>query len=48
MQEDTMGLTHHIGIIGPAKGFIKITTDTLINDTLIIDENGLIIQGDEE
>ena len=48
MQEDTMGLTHHISIIGPAKGFIKITSDTLVNDTLIIDENGLIIQGDEE
>lgn len=47
MQEDTMGLTHHIAISGPAKGFIKISADTLINDTLLIDENGLMI-GDEE
>lgn len=47
MQEDTMGLTHHIAISGPAKGFIKISADTLINDTLLIDENGLML-GDEE
>ena len=48
MQEDTMGLTHHISINGPAKGFIKITADTLVNDTLLFDENGLMLPGDEE
>jgi hypothetical protein len=47
MQEDTMGLTHHISISGPAKGFIKITADTLVNDTFLLDENGLMINEDE-
>lgn len=47
MQEDTMGLTHHITISGPAKNFIKITADTLVNDTFILDENGLMINDEE-
>lgn len=47
MQEDTIGLTHHITISGPAKNFIKITADTLVNDTFILDENGLMINDDE-
>ena len=46
--EDTVGLTHKITISGPAKGFIKITTDTLVNDSIIIDENGLILPIDED
>ncbi len=46
--EDTIGLNHRFPIIGPAKSFIKITADTLPNDTIIIDENGLILSGDEE
>lgn len=47
MQEDTMGLTHHITISGPAKNFIRITADTLVNDTFILDENGLMINEEE-
>lgn len=48
LPEDTVGLTHKIAIPGPAKNFIKITTDTLIEtDSLIIDENGVILSGDE-
>lgn len=43
MQEDTMGLTHHIQIPGPARSFIKITADTLVNDTLLLDENGVLL-----
>lgn len=46
--EDTVGLTHKISISGPAKGFIKITADTLVNDSIIIDENGLILPVDED
>lgn len=41
--EDTVGLTHKISINGSAKGFIKITADTLISDTIMVDENGLIL-----
>lgn len=48
MQEDTMGLTHHIKITGPAKGFIKITADTLVNDSIMLDENGLILPPEDE
>lgn len=48
MQEDTIGLTHHIKITGPAKGFIKITADTLVNDSIIIDENGLLLPSEED
>ncbi|MBP9186633.1 MAG: transglycosylase domain-containing protein [Bacteroidia bacterium] len=48
MQEDTMGLTHHISITGPAKGFIKITADTLQNDSILFDENGVLIESDED
>lgn len=47
MQEDTIGLTHHITISGPAKNFIKITADTVVNDTFMIDENGLMINDEE-
>lgn len=48
MQEDTMGLTHHISITGPAKGFIKVTADTLQNDSILFDENGILIEPDED
>lgn len=41
LPEDTIGLDHRIIITGPAKKFI-IKSDTLINDSIIIDENGLI------
>jgi hypothetical protein len=48
LPEDTVGLTHKIAIPGPAKNFIKITADTLVEtDSLIIDENGVIFNGEE-
>lgn len=46
--EDTIGLTHHIKISGPAKGFIKITADTLVNDSILIDENGLLLPNEDD
>lgn len=47
MQEDTLGLTHHITISGPARNFIRVTADTLANDSILLDENGLLINEDE-
>ncbi len=41
LPEDTIGLNHRFSITGPAKKFI-VKSDTLINDSIIIDENGLI------
>jgi hypothetical protein len=41
LPEDTIGLNHRFSITGPAKKFI-IKSDTLVNDSIIIDENGLI------
>lgn len=41
LPEDTIGLNHRISITGPAKSLI-IKSDTLINDSVIFDENGLM------
>jgi hypothetical protein len=42
--EDTL-TRNPIVISGPAKGFIKITPDTLANDSVFIDENGRVHEG---
>jgi hypothetical protein len=40
--EDTLARSTPIIITGPAKGFIKITADTLATDSIFIDENGRV------
>jgi hypothetical protein len=40
--EDTLARSTPIIITGPAKGFIKITADTLVTDSIFIDENGRV------
>lgn len=48
LPEDTIGLTHKITITGPAKSFIKITADTVVTDSILFDENGLLINEELE
>lgn len=45
--EDTLGLNHRIPITGPAKNLI-IKSDTLVNDSVILDENGMIRDNSSE
>ncbi len=40
--EDTLQCAQPIIITGPAKGFIKITADTLQTDSILIDEDGRV------
>ena len=46
--EDTIGLTHHINISGLAKKYIKIAPDSIEDDSINIDENGVLIHKDDE
>lgn len=46
--EDTIGLTHHINISGLAKKYIKIAPDSIEEDSINIDENGVLIHKDDE
>jgi len=49
MPEDTVGLTHHIQITGPAKNLIKVTVaDSLVNDSIYLDENGILLNTEED
>jgi hypothetical protein len=50
LPEDTIGLTYKINITGPAKTYI-IKNDSIINDSIIIDETGILEtpnQGEED
>jgi hypothetical protein len=42
MPEDTLTRSTPISITGPAKGFIKISADTLLTDSILIDEDGRV------
>lgn len=50
LPEDTFGVSTPIEITGPAKGFIKISADTLLPDTMmLLNEDGLLgEQNDDE
>lgn len=45
--EDTLQRNQPIQITGLAKGFIKITPDTLLMDSIVIDENGRVSELEE-
>ena len=44
--EDTIGLNYKINITGAAKTFI-FKNDSIVNDSIIIDENGIIESTEE-
>jgi membrane peptidoglycan carboxypeptidase len=42
LPEDTLSQLQPFLISGPAKGFIKITSDTIATDSIMIDEDGRV------